>query len=370
MKRKEIKFKNSSQGYSIIIGENILGILPKKIKVLCPKSKNIALVIDKNVPKKFKNSLSNKLKNYNLTFLTFEANEKAKSFKMVDRYLNILLKKNFNRSDLVIAVGGGITGDIIGFVSSIYKRGINFINLPTTLLAQVDSAIGGKTGVNSAQGKNLIGSFYQPRLVLNDISFLSSLPKKEMICGYAEILKHAIIKDQNFFIWLKKNSKAIFLKSKNELINAIEKSCLIKIHFVNQDVNEKGLRMKLNFGHTFAHAIEAKNKFSKNITHGEAVLAGMIFALRLSIIRKVCDKKVFNKILEIFNDNKLNYTYQRFKNSKKILGLLAYIKNDKKNNDENINFVLLKKIGKTSKPNSQKISLKNLKKISKIIPQF
>ena len=255
MKKKEIKFKNSSQGYSIIIGDNILGILPKKIKLLCPKIKNIALVIDKNVPKKFKSSLSKKLKNYNLTFLTFEANEKTKSFKIVDHYLNILFKKNFNRSDLVIAVGGGITGDTVGFVSSIYKRGINFINIPTTLLAQVDSAIGGKTGVNSVHGKNLIGSFYQPRLVINDISFLSSLPKKQMICGFAEILKHAIIKDKNFFIWLKKNSEAIFLKRKNELINAIKKSCLIKIHFVNQDVNEKGIRMKLNFGHTFAHAI-------------------------------------------------------------------------------------------------------------------
>ncbi len=370
MKRKEIKFKNSSQGYSIIIGENILGILPKKIKVLCPKSKNIALVIDKNVPKKFKNSLSNKLKNYNLTFLTFEANEKAKSFKMVDRYLNILLKKNFNRSDLVIAVGGGITGDIIGFVSSIYKRGINFINLPTTLLAQVDSAIGGKTGVNSAQGKNLIGSFYQPRLVLNDISFLSSLPKKEMICGYAEILKHAIIKDQNFFIWLKKNSKAIFLKSKNELINAIEKSCLIKIHFVNQDVNEKGLRMKLNFGHTFAHAIEAKNKFSKNISHGEAVLSGMILAIKLSIIYKTCNEKILHEVKNLYFRNNLSYTFKNFKTKSSILNLIPYLKNDKKNDDSKINFILLKKIGQTTQPNLFKISIPKLKKICNSIIQY
>ena len=118
--------------------------------------------------------------------------------------LNKLLNKNLNRSDLIISVGGGITSDVVGFVSSIYKRGINYINVPTTLLAQVDSAIGGKTGVNSSYGKNLIGSFHQPKLVISDIAFLKSLPKKEMICGYAEILKHSIIKDVKFFKWLKK----------------------------------------------------------------------------------------------------------------------------------------------------------------------
>ena len=370
MKTQEIKFKDKSSSYSILIGKNIINHLPIKIKKICPKTKKIAIIMDNNVPKKFNKILKIKLKNYKLYFFNYSASEKTKSMYHVSYFVDKLLHANFNRSDLIIAVGGGITGDVVGFVASIFKRGINFINLPTTLLAQVDSAIGGKTGVNSTHGKNLIGAFYQPKLVLSDIVFLKSLPKKEIICGYAEILKHAIIKDQNFFNWLKKNTNSIFSKRPEELIYAIKKSCEIKIFFVSKDVNEKGLRMTLNFGHTFAHAIEAKNKFSKNITHGEAVLAGMIFALRLSIIRKVCDKKVFNKILEIFNDNKLNYTYQRFKNSKKILGLLAYIKNDKKNNDENINFVLLKKIGKTSKPNSQKISLKNLKKISKIIPQF
>ena len=122
----------------------------------------------------------------------------------INNFLNKLFAKNFNRSDLIISIGGGVTGDTVGFVASIFKRGINFINIPTTLLAQVDSAIGGKTGVNSTHGKNLIGSFYQPKLVLVDTIFLNSLPKKEMVCGYAEILKHALIKDKKFFNWLKK----------------------------------------------------------------------------------------------------------------------------------------------------------------------
>ena len=193
MKNQEIKFKSLDHSYSIFIGKNTLNLLPRKIKSICPKTKKIALIIDAKIPNKFKKIIKSKLKNYELLILPFFAHEKNKSFKKIDFYLNKILSKNFNRSDLIIGLGGGITGDVAGFIASIFKRGINFINIPTTLLAQVDSAIGGKTGVNSNYGKNLIGSFYQPKLVISDISFLSSLSKKEMICGYAEILKHSII---------------------------------------------------------------------------------------------------------------------------------------------------------------------------------
>ncbi len=230
MKSQEIKFKNKDYNYSIIIGKNSLNFLPKRIKVLCPKTKNIALIIDKNIPTRFKKIFEKKLKNYKILFLVFNANEKNKSTKTVNYFLKVLLSKNFNRSDLIIGVGGGITGDIAGFVSSIFKRGINFINIPTTLLAQVDSAIGGKTGVNSSYGKNLIGSFYQPKLVISDTNFISSLPKKEMVCGYAEILKHSIIKDKIFFNWLEKNSNLILSKKSSKLAYAIKKSCEIKLY--------------------------------------------------------------------------------------------------------------------------------------------
>ena len=172
MKRQIINFKNKLSSYSIIIGENALDQLTKKISILCPKTRKIALIIDENVPVKFKNKFKKKLKKYELIFFSFKANEKGKSLRTVNSFLNKLLFKKLNRTDLVISVGGGITGDVVGFVASIYKRGINFINIPTTLLAQVDSAIGGKTGVNSAQGKNLIGAFYQPKLVISDTSFL------------------------------------------------------------------------------------------------------------------------------------------------------------------------------------------------------
>ena len=203
MKNQEIKFNNLKHKYSILIGKNVLGLLPKKIKLICPETKKIAIIIDKNVPNKFIKTLKNKLKGYKLIIVSFSANEKFKWLKTVNLLLDKLLSNNFNRSDLVISVGGGITGDVTGFVASIFKRGINFINIPTTLLAQVDSSIGGKTGVNSNYGKNLIGSFYQPKLVISDTSFLDSLTRKEMICGYAEVLKHSIIKDQKFFQWLK-----------------------------------------------------------------------------------------------------------------------------------------------------------------------
>jgi 3-dehydroquinate synthase len=370
MKNQEIKFKSLDHSYSIFIGKNTLNLLPRKIKSICPKTKKIALIIDAKIPNKFKKIIKSKLKNYELLILPFFAHEKNKSFKKIDFYLNKILSKNFNRSDLIIGLGGGITGDVAGFIASIFKRGINFINIPTTLLAQVDSAIGGKTGVNSNYGKNLIGSFYQPKLVISDISFLSSLSKKEMICGYAEILKHSIIKDKSFFNWLKKNTKNILQQKNEELTYAIKKSCQIKMHFVNKDVNEKNLRMILNFGHTFAHAIEVKNNYSKKITHGEAVLSGMMLVLKLSLVKNVCKMKIVNEIKKIYNENNLAYTYKKYSKQNSINTLIPFLKNDKKNNDNKINFILLKKIGKTTLPNKHKISLNNLKKISKSIAQY
>ncbi len=369
MKNQEIKFKNKSGNYSIIIGKNTLNILKKKIKVLCPKTKSIALIIDKKVPQKFIKKLKIYLRDYNLLFLNFSASEKNKNFNLINYYLKKLLSKSFNRSDLIVSVGGGITGDVAGFVASIYKRGINFINVPTTLLAQVDSSIGGKTGVNSVFGKNLIGSFYQPKLVISDTSFIYSLPKKEMICGYAEILKHAIIKDKKFFNWLKKNTQLILSRKTGPLIYAIKKSCEIKMNVVNRDVNEKNLRMILNFGHTFAHAIEVKNNYSKKITHGEAVLSGMILATSLSLVKKVCSFKTLEEIKNIYNQNNLSYTFKKYTNSLAIRKLIPFLKNDKKNTDNKINFILLRDIGKTTLPNKSKISLVALKKLSEPISQ-
>ncbi len=366
MKTQEIKFKNLNKNYSIVIGNNVLKLLKSRVKKLCPQTKKIALIFDQKVPKKYKKEIYKNLNRYQLFSYNFNANEKAKSLKSVDFFLKHLLSKNFNRSDLVIGVGGGITGDLVGFVASIFKRGINFISIPTTLLSQVDAAIGGKTGVNSNYGKNLIGSFSHPKLVISDISILKSLKKKEMICGYAEILKHALISDKKFFNWLKLNSGLILSHQKEKLIYAIKRSCKIKLSFVNKDANEKNLRMILNFGHTFAHAIEIKNNYSQKISHGEAVLSGMILEAKLSKLLKLCEQKDLNEIIEIYKSNNLSYTFKSH-NRRNVMSLIPYLEQDKKNNDDKINFVLLKKIGKTTLPNKTKISISNLEKYANLI---
>ena len=367
--RLKIKNSNSNSNYSIIVGSNILNKISSQINKLCPKAQKIALVVDKNVPIKFKTKLKKYLKRYEVYTFEFNVNEKFKSFKNVNKLVEECLKKNFNRSDILISLGGGILGDYSAFAASIIKRGINFINIPTTLLAQVDSSIGGKTGVNSLRGKNLIGSFYQPKLVLSDIEILKSLPQRELICGYAEILKHGLILKSDFFNWLKINSSSL-LKSRNLslLKKAVIESCKIKLSFVNKDVFEKNTRMILNFGHTFAHAIEAQNKYSKRINHGEAVIMGMMMAAKLSYLKKICSLDTLDELKDIYHSNNLNYDIKKFFKKSEYKQIARYMSSDKKNNDKKINLILLKKIGQTTKPNTYKISSSELKRVfSKII---
>ena len=369
MKTTKLKIKNLNSNYSIIIGKNILNQIPRQIRTLCPGARKIALVVDKNVPNKFKTKLKSYLKKYKIYIFQYTINEKFKSFNNVNNLAEKCLANNFNRNDILISLGGGILGDYSAFAASIIKRGINFINIPTTLLAQVDSSIGGKTGVNSTHGKNLIGTFYQPKLVVSDVEILKSLPQRELICGYAEILKHSLILKTNFFNWLKKNSKNL-LKNRNLdlLQRAVIESCKIKLHFVNKDLYEKNIRMILNFGHTFAHAIEAQNKYSKRINHGEAVIMGMMMATRFSYIKKLCSLDTLNQLKDIYDSNNLKYNIKKFFKKSEYKKIADYMMIDKKNNDKKINLILLKKIGKTTKPNSYKISYIELKKIlNKII---
>ena len=364
MSISKIKVKNININYPIFIGNNILNKLPKKIRVISPKTQKIALVVDKNVPKKFKNKIKNSLKKYSVYVFEYRVNEKLKSFKEVNKLVEKCLSRNFNRNDALICLGGGILGDFSGFAASIIKRGINFINLPSTLLAQVDSSIGGKTGVNSITGKNLIGTFYQPKLVVSDVSLLKSLPRREIICGYAEILKHSIILKSNFFNWIRNYSTQIIANKNLKLTqNAIIKSCKVKLFYVKKDTNEKNLRMILNFGHTFAHAIEVQNKYSKRINHGEAVLIGMMMATKLSYHKKLCSVQTLNKIEKVYIKNNFKYKIKNYFRKNEYKKLIQHMINDKKNNDSKINFILLKKIGKTTQPNKYKMSIKELNKI-------
>ena len=227
MKQIKLTINTKSKKYPIIIGNGISNNLSKILVKNSISFNKCLFVVDSKIKKKIILKIVKNFKKKKILHI-FKANEKNKNQKNVDKIINVLLKNNFQRNDCLISIGGGITGDVSAFASSIYKRGIKFVNVPTTLLAQVDSSIGGKTGINTPYGKNLIGSFYQPNLVLSDTNFLKTLPKRELICGYAEILKHALILNKKFFIFLNKNGSKI-LKIKSPFIEkSIIESCKIK----------------------------------------------------------------------------------------------------------------------------------------------
>ena len=297
MKPIKINVNLKNQKYSIVIGLNIVSSISKIISKNLIQFEKCLIVVDKNVPKKIISKIKKSLGRKKISIYFFTASEKNKNTYSVNKILDILLKKNFSRQDCLISIGGGITGDVSSFVASLYKRGIKFVNVPTTLLAQVDSSIGGKTGVNTKYGKNLIGSFYQPNLVISDIQFLKTLPKREIICGYAEILKHSVISNRDFFNYLKKNYSSILNLSSPFIEKAIYESCKVKKNIVQKDERESSMRKILNFGHTFAHAYEASLGYSKKLNHGEAVLLGMKTALNFSLNNKFIKKKriSFNK---------------------------------------------------------------------------
>ena len=341
----KLSVKTGNQKYPIFIGNNILSKLNKILKENLINFNQCLVIADKNVPRKIVNKVLNSLPKKKTSLHYFHSNEKNKNQKSVDNILSILLSKNFNRNDCVISIGGGITGDVSGFAAGIFKRGLKFINIPTTLLSQVDSSIGGKTGINSKYGKNLIGAFYQPSLVISDIVFLRSLPKREIICGYGEILKHAIIADKKFFSFLDINGSQI-LKLKSPLIEkAIFKSCSIKKKVVETDEKEIGIRKILNFGHTFAHAYEATLGYSKKLNHGEAVLLGINTAAKFSLLNHILNIKEFNLIKNHLDKLNLPKNIKKFFSTKDLNKILSFMKKDKKNNTKKINLVLLKKIG-------------------------
>ena len=364
MKANKINLKNKSTNYPIFIGNGALNLLKSQIKSLCPETKKITIILDKNIPNKYKKKIKKNLRSYKVYTKEYLPKENLKSFGKANSLVEELLEKKFNRNDAIIAVGGGIIGDFAGFVASILKRGVNFINLPSTLLSQVDSSIGGKTGVNSKSGKNLIGSFYQPRLVISELAFLKSLPRRELVCGFGEVLKYALIKDKSFFKWIKKNSK-IILEGKNSKIlkNTIIKSCKNKVYFVTADEKEKGKRMLLNFGHTFAHGIEAANNFSKRINHGEAVLIGMLLATKLSVKKRLCSNSTLREVEKIYKVNNLPSALGKYFSKKDSDKIANYMVNDKKNKDNKINLILLKKIGQTTAPGDIKVTLGQMKSI-------
>ena len=345
MKPIKLKVKTKLDNYSIIIGSNIIKDLTTYFKKNSINFDKCLLIIDNKVPSRMISKITKSLNRKKIFKFRFNANEKNKNFNNINKILQILLNKNFTRQDSIITIGGGITGDVGGFAASLYKRGLQFINLPTTLLSQVDSSIGGKTGVNAKEGKNLIGSFYQPKIVISDTDFLKSLPRREIICGYGEILKHSLILNKNFYKYLNKNSRKIIDLKTPFVEKAIYESCKIKRMIIEKDEKEKGIRKILNFGHTFAHAYEATLGYSKKLNHGEAVILGIITALRFSLNVRLIKIREYEAIIRHIHDLKLPSNIRTYFSFKNLNTILSFMIKDKKNNSKKINLILLKGIG-------------------------
>ena len=287
--------------------------------------------------------------------ITVQAGEKSKSLKNVEKILTEILALGVSRGITLFALGGGVVGDLTGFIASILLRGVHFVQIPTTLLAQIDSSVGGKTGVNSMYGKNLIGSFYQPKRVIIDLNFLQSLPDREFKAGYAEIVKYALIYKQGDSekgaLWdvLSKNHKNFFARDVNTISLVIVASCGLKAKIVIADEKEQtGLRSLLNFGHTFGHAIEGMANYdTKIINHGEAVAIGMIMAICFSIYLGTCqDYSILQEVCNHYDNVGLPKSFADIDLSFDPEKIVEYIKKDKKNIDEQLVFILLEKIGK------------------------
>ncbi len=345
MKNYKILVKTNQRSYPVIIGKNISLNISKILKENNIYFQKCLIIYDNKVPIKVLKNLKQKLKNKKIFIYKIKSSEKIKNISTVNKIVDFTLKKKFHRTDLIISVGGGIVSDISGFVSSIFKRGINFVNMPTTLLSQVDASIGGKTGVNSIYGKNLIGSFYQPNLVLSDIEFLKSLPKREITCGYAEILKHALVRNKKKFLFLNKNLKKIFNLDEKIISKTIYESCKIKKDIIEKDPLEKNFRKVLNYGHTFGHAFEANLNYSKKLNHGEAVLLGMFCANNFAYKKNIIKKNDFNIIREHFSKFNLSNKIKKIVKKNDLASVINYMKTDKKNYNNKINLILLDRIG-------------------------
>jgi len=368
MKNTKFIVKTKNKTYPIYFGSNNLNMINELIKKKLPDVRKICIVSDNKIPKSVLLKITKSLKKYKLKIYKLRVNEKIKSFKIANKIIEQLLKNNFNRSDCVIAIGGGVIGDLSAFISNLTKRGLKFINIPTTLLAQVDASIGGKTGINSSEGKNLIGTFYQPDFILSDVSLLKSLPQREIVAGYGEILKHALILDKKFFLWLTKNGKVI-INRKNDyfLRKAIIKSCKIKSKIVNKDEREKNLRRILNFGHTFAHGFEGTVNFSKKLNHGEAVLMGMMIACELSLKNNFFSYKELLLIRKHYLNLKLPMNMNKIFKRNQINKIIYFMKKDKKNLNKKISLILLSSIGKVA---PQKKTFFDVKEIKKFLDSY
>lgn len=337
------------RSYDIIIGQ---GALAQAGELMAPllRRPRIIIVTDENVAPLYAKPLEDALAAQNIATqrIVLPAGEKTKSFAGLEQLTDALFALTPDRFTTLVALGGGVIGDITGFAASILLRGVDFVQVPTTLLAQVDSAVGGKTGINTKHGKNLIGSFYQPRLVIADIATFASLPKRELLAGYAEVVKYGVINDASFFAWLEQNGELALAGDKKALIHTVRESCKAKADIVGQDERESGLRALLNFGHTLGHALEAETGFGAELLHGESVAIGMVLAMRLSVMRGLCKKEDFDRLSAHLSKTGLPVSPLDIRKQWDAQALICHCYQDKKARDGGLTFVLAEKIGKTN----------------------
>ncbi len=327
---------NTRDKYNIFAGQTILDYLCGYLE-----NKQRIVVSDSNVYGVHRNALEKIAKDRNRIFY-FEAGEKSKNYKILHSIYDFLIENSADRYTYVIAVGGGVVGDVAAFAASTYMRGIPIVHIPTSLLAMVDSSIGGKTAINYGGFKNIIGSFYQPSLVLCDIDFLDTLPEREFNSALAEVIKYGIIADKEFFDFLEVNREGIKNRNKEVLLEMVVKSIENKVKIVEADEKEGGIRAALNFGHTLAHAIESITNYSIYF-HGEAVAIGEMLASKISLKKGMLGIEDFERIESLLRFFNLPVNIDKDTDTKDLYNLM---KKDKKSKNGVLRFVLTKKIGK------------------------
>lgn len=354
-----VKVSLDQRGYEVVVGERILAKAGSMMAPLLP-SPRVLIVSDEAVARLCLHRLTNSLEEAGIRSRTIlvKPGEGSKSFTSFEAVMEQLLAEKPDRKTTLVALGGGVVGDLTGFAASVLLRGVPFVQIPTTLLSQVDSSVGGKTAINSKFGKNLIGSFYQPRLVIADVATLKTLPERELKAGYAEVVKYGLLGDADFFAWLEKNGAALLAGDAAIQAEAVAKSCAAKAAIVAADETEQGQRALLNLGHTFGHALEAETGFGEALLHGEAVAIGMILAFELSVKMGLCPAEDLARVKAHYAACGLMDSPLLARREWDIHAMMEHFTRDKKASDGKMTFVLVRGIGKafvTQEVNAQDV---------------
>ncbi len=332
---------NRKPCYDIVFAQDFSG-LPEELAALSAENRRIAIIADSNTAKIYGSEVQACLQPCckDVLLHTFPAGEENKTLATVQEIYRSLIEAHFDRKDLILALGGGVVGDVAGYAAATYLRGIDFVQVPTTLIAQSDSSIGGKTGVDFDGYKNMVGAFHMPKLVYMNIRTLETLDDRQFYAGFAEVMKHGLIKDADFYMWLIHHMYEIQDRDTDVLQEMLIQSCLIKKHVVEKDPTEKGERALLNFGHTIGHAIEKASGFS--LLHGECVALGAVAAAYISWQHELLSKEEYYEIRDMFVPFRLPISITDVDPAE----ILALTKSDKKMAAGQIRFVLLKKVGR------------------------